>query len=163
METRRKILEILTENARTSDTDIAAMVGVSEDEVKRLIAEMEEQKIIRGYKAIVDSNNDLIQDRCTCLIEVSVQPERDRGFDAVAERIYKFPEVQSVYLLSGTYDLLVVIEGRTMYEIAQFVIEKLSTQPNVRGTASHFMLKKYKELGTILAEQHGTKRMPVSP
>ncbi len=95
------------------------------------------------------------------MIEVSVQPERDRGFDAIAERIYKYPEVQSVYLLSGAYDLLVVIEGHTLYEIAQFVSEKLATQPNVRSTATHFMLKKYKELGTVLAEETETHRLPV--
>lgn len=163
MEVRRKILDILSTNARTSESDIAAMVGISEGEVRKLIAEMEQNKVIRGYKAIVDTRNGVTPETCTSLIEVSVQPERNVGFDAVAERIYKYPEVQSVYLLSGGYDLLVIIEGRTIHEVSEFVAEKLATLPNVRGTATHFLLKKYKEMGTILAEEHGPNRVPVSP
>ncbi len=160
MDIRTRILDVLCENARSTNADIAAMVGASEEEVARQIAELESEKVIHGYRAILNRTS-TESDSCTCMIEVSVQPERDRGFDAIAERIYKYPEVQSVYLLSGAYDLLVVIEGHTLYEIAQFVSEKLATQPNVRSTATHFMLKKYKELGTVLAEETETHRLPV--
>ncbi len=162
MDTRSQILDILTQDARTRAADIAAMIGIPEAEVVEHIKALEDENIIRGYKAIVDTNLTK-SDRCTCLIEVSVQPERDRGFDAVAERIVKFPEVRSVYLLSGGYDLLVIIEGHTMNEIAEFVIQKLSTQGNVKATTTHFLLKKYKELGVSLMQESGPKRMPVTP
>ncbi len=123
---------------------------------------MEKDGTILGYRTIVnpDRNKD---HKVSCLIEVSVQPERGYGFDKIAERIYRFPEVQSVFLMSGRYDLLILIEGDNMHDIADFVVEKLSTLPNVRSTASCFLLKKYKELGTILVEHQKRERIPVSP
>lgn len=138
------------------------MIGEEEEKVRYEIQFMEEDGTILGYKAIINPER-AMEDKVACLIEVSVQPERGLGFDKVAERIYRFPEVQSVFLVSGGYDLLVVIEGKTMREVAEFVIEKLSVQPNVRSTASHFLLKKYKEMGTILVEHPERERIPISP
>lgn len=159
---RKKILEVLEKDARTAPRDIAVLIAEDESTVAAQIDAMEKEGVILGYKAIVNPER-VKDDKVACLIEVSVQPERGHGFDKIAERIYCFPEVRSVYLVSGGYDLLIVIEGQTMREIADFVIEKLSVLPNVRSTASHFLLKKYKELGTILVEPNGQERIPVSP
>ena len=162
MPLRTKILEILEKDARTTVTDIAVMIGEEEEKVRYEIQSMEEDGTILGYKTIINPERTM-EDKVGCLIEVSIQPERGFGFDKVAERIYRFPEVQSVFLVSGGYDLLVVIEGKTMREVAEFVMEKLSVLPNVRSTASHFLLKKYKEMGTILVEHPERERIPVSP
>jgi len=162
MPLRTKILEILQRDARITPSEVAVMLGEKETHVADLIRQMEKDGIILAYKAIVNPER-AMEEKVACLIEVSVQPERGSGFDKIAERIYQFPEVQSVFLVSGGYDLLVVIEGKTMRDIANFVIEKLSVLPNVRSTASHFLLKKYKELGTILVEHPERDRMPVSP
>lgn len=162
MPLRNKILEILERDARIPASEIAVMIGENTDTVQAEIQQMEKDGIILGYRAIINPERAL-EDKVACLIEVSVQPERGHGFDKIAERIYRFPEVKSVFLVSGGYDLQVVIEGKTMREIADFVIEKLSTLPNVRSTASHFLLKKYKELGTILVEHQQRERMPVTP
>ncbi len=157
------IIEILEKDARTSVEDIAAMLGADASEVRDRIKTLEKDRIILGYTAMVNHER-LRTDRSTsCVIEVQVSPERGAGFDRIAERIYKFPEVRSVYLMSGGYDLLVIIEGSTMKEIAQFVIDKLATLDNVRSTATHFMLKKYKEMGAILEQYEETERMPVTP
>ncbi len=161
MPLRTKILDVLARDARITSADIAVMVDEEEEIVQEEIHRMEKDGIILGYKAIVNPER-AMQDKVVCMIEVSVQPERGHGFDKIAERIYRFPEVQSVYLVSGGYDLLVVIEGKTMRDIADFVIERLSVLPNVRSTASHFLLKKYKELGTILVEHTERERIPVS-
>lgn len=157
-----EILEILDRDARTSPEDIAAMLGAEVSDVRQTISEMEQNGIILGYKAMVNQER-VRTDRVSCVIEVQVAPERGAGFDRVAERIYRFPEVRSVYLMSGSYDLLVIIEGSTMKEIAQFVIDKLATLDNVRSTATHFMLKKYKEMGTVLVGEEHVHRMPVTP
>ncbi len=162
MSLKARILEVLERDARLAHSEIAAMVGESEERVKEEIDRLEKDGIILGYKTLVNPER-AMEEKVACLIEVSVQPERGHGFDKIAERIYRFPEVQSVYLVSGGYDLLIVIEGRTMREIADFVIDKLSVLPNVRSTASHFLLKKYKELGTILVEHTERERIPVSP
>ena len=162
MPLRTKILDVLNRDARLTPQEIAVMIGESETEVRDLIHAMEKEGIILGYKTIVNPER-ANQEKVCCLIEVSVQPERGYGFDKAAERIYRFPEVQSVFLVSGGYDLLVMIEANTMKEIADFVIEKLSTLPGVRSTGSHFLLKKYKEMGTILVDYSERERMPVSP
>jgi DNA-binding Lrp family transcriptional regulator len=162
MPLRTKILETLDRDARLTPKEIAIMIGEDENEVTATIRQMEKEGVILGYKTIINPER-AKQEKVSCLIEVAVQPERGFGFDKIAERIYKFPEVQSVFLVSGGYDLLVMIEGDTMKEIANFVIEKLSTLPNVRSTGSHFLLKKYKEMGTILVEHNERERMPVSP
>ncbi|MEW6235932.1 MAG: Lrp/AsnC family transcriptional regulator [Candidatus Omnitrophota bacterium] len=159
---RAKILEILERDARILPADIAVMVGEEEAKVAEEIKQMEKEGIILAYKAIVNPERAL-EDKAACLIEVSVQPEKGYGFDKIAERIYRFPEVQSVFLVSGGYDLLVVIEGKTVREIADFVIDKLATLSNVRSTASHFLLKKYKESGMILVEHEKRDRIPVTP
>ncbi len=157
-----EIVEILERDARTSPDDIAAMLGADAAEVRKRIADLEEDGTILGYKAIVNQEK-VHTDRISCVIEVSVNPERDHGFDRIAERIYRFPEVRAVYLMSGSYDLLVIIEGKTMKEIAQFVIDKLATLENVRATATWFMLKKYKELGVLLVGEEHVHRMAVTP
>jgi DNA-binding Lrp family transcriptional regulator len=162
MPLRTKILDILDRDARLSNKEIAVMIGEEEEAVTEAIRKMEQEGIILGYKAIVNRER-ANRDKVACLIEVSVQPERGHGFDKIAERVYRFPEVQSVFLVSGNYDLLVIVEGETMKDIADFVIEKLSTLPNVRSTGSHFLLKKYKEVGTILVEHKERVRMPVTP
>jgi len=157
-----EILEILERDARISPEDVAAMLGADPAEVRKRIADLEANGTILGYKAIVNQER-VHTDRISCVIEVCVTPERGYGFDRVAERIYRFPEVRAVYLMSGSYDLLVIIEGKTMKEIAQFVIDKLATLENVRGTATRFMLKKYKELGVLLEGEEKVHRMPVTP
>ena len=157
-----EIVEILEKDARTSPEDIAAMLGAEASEVRERISKMEKDGCILGYKALVNQER-IRTDRISCVIEVQVTPERGAGFDRVAERIYRFSEVRSVYLMSGGYDLLVIIEGSTMKEIAQFVIDKLATLENVRSTATHFMLKKYKEMGTVLVGEERVHRMPVTP
>lgn len=159
---RTKIIELLERDARITPADIAVMINEDAAAVQAEIDKMEQEGIILGYKALINPER-AMQDKVACVIEVSVMPERGHGFDKIAERIYRFPEVKSVFLVSGGYDLQVVIEGKTMREIADFVIDKLSTLPNVRSTASHFLLKKYKEMGTILVEHTQRDRMPVTP
>lgn len=161
-ELRRKILEILDKDARIQVPEIAVMSGESEGDISQEITKMEQEGVILGYKTII--NQERTDDQIvSCLIEVSVQPERGHGFDKIAERIYRFPEVKSVYLVSGRYDLLILIEGKTMHEIANFVYDKLAVLPNVRSTSSHFVLRKYKELGTLLYDPHDRERIPVTP
>ena len=157
------ILEILTSDARTSVEDIAKMTGKKVEEVKKAIKQYEKQGVIVKYKAVV--NQDLIQDENSfvrALIEVSVTPQKEVGFDAVAERIYSFPEVTSCYLVSGTYDLLVVVEGKNIQTVSNFIASKLSPMENVRGTTTHFLLKKYKEDGQILKKAQQGKRLNIS-
>ncbi len=161
MPLRTKILDILEKDARHTVQEIAAMVGEEESTVADLIEKMENDGIILGYKTIVNPEK-VMEEKVTCLIEVSVQPERGHGFDKSAELIYRFPEVQSVYLVSGGKDLVILIEGQNMREIADFVSEKLSLLPNVTATASHFVLKKYKEMGSILVKHSDRERLPVS-
>lgn len=161
MPLRAKILEQLDKDARLTSEEIAVMIGEEAQTVGCEIEQMEKEGVILAYKTIFNPAE--MEDKVTCLIEVSVQPERGHGFDKIAERIYRFPEVQTVFLVSGGYDLLVIVEGRTIREIADFIADKLATQPNVRSTASHFMLKKYKELGTILVENQQRERIPITP
>lgn len=158
----KEILKILERDAKATPEKIATMVGLAETEVAAKIKELEDKGIIVQYKTIIDwekSGEEVVY----AFIEVKVTPERDVGFDAVAKRIYKFPEVHSLYLLSGTYDLSVVVEGKSMKEIAYFVAEKLATLDNVQGTVSHFMLKKYKIDGKVLEPEEGDKRLAVTP
>jgi DNA-binding Lrp family transcriptional regulator len=155
------ILKILEQDARIDAEQIATMLNLPEDEVKASIKQLEGQGIIRRYKTVVNwekAGEDLV----LALIEVRVSPQRDVGFDAVAERIYKFPEARSVYLVSGTYDLLVQVSGRTMMDVARFVSEKLSPIEGVQGTTTHFLLKRFKEDGDILADVEPIKRLPLT-
>lgn len=161
-EKSKQILKILEKNAKFSSDKIATMLDISAEEVDKRIKELEEQGIIVQYKTIIDwekTDNDVVY----AFINVRVIPERGQGFDAVAKRIYKFPEVHSLYLISGTNDLSVVIEGKSMKEIAYFVAEKLATIDHVQGTATNFVLKKYKIDGQILEKEEEDKRLAVTP
>jgi DNA-binding Lrp family transcriptional regulator len=157
-----RILRILERDARTAPADIAAMVGASEDDVRRVIRECEEKKIIRRYRTVVDWEK-AGEQGVTAFIDVRVSPAREVGFDDVAARIFRYPEVRSVHLVSGGYDLQVVIQGPTMQDVALFVAEKLATIDRVNSTTTHFLLRRYKEDGDILVEQEEDRRLAVSP
>lgn len=157
----KEILEILEKDARTTPETIATMTGKKVAEVKRAISEAEKERIILKYKTVINWEK-VKEPQVWALIEVKVQPQRGVGFDAVAERIYRFPQARSVYLVSGTYDLSVLVVGKTMQEVAAFVSEKLSTLESVQGTITHFMLKKFKEDGDILEDKGPTQRIPIS-
>jgi DNA-binding Lrp family transcriptional regulator len=155
------VLEILEKDARTSPKDIATMLGISEDEVRRTIDELEKSRTIVKYKTVVNWEK-AGEELASALIEVKVSPQRGVGFNAIAERIYRFPEARTVYLVSGTYDLQVQVVGKTMKEVAQFVTENLAPLEGVQGTVTHFLLKRYKEDGDILEEDEDIKRLPIS-
>lgn len=157
---QKKILKILEKNARATTKEIATLLNVKEDKVKKCIKEMEEKKIIRSYKTAI-SWEKLGEERCYALVDVKVSPARDVGFDDVAERIYRFPEVKFVYLVSGLYDFSIMVEGKTMRDIANFVAEKLAPIDRVQSTITHFVMKKYKEEGDII-EEKTKERLPVS-
>lgn len=163
MELKKELLEILGRDARASIADMAVMVGAAAEDVKAAIAELENDRVIIQYNTVIDWNkmgNEAVQ----ALIEVKVTPQRGKGFDAIARRIYGFQEVHSVYLMSGAYDLMVLVEGKTMREVAFFVAEKLSTIEGVLSTATHFVLKKYKDNGVVVDdEENGDDRLVVSP
>jgi len=156
----KKILRILEGDARTTPKQISTMTGAPQSEVVKLIKQAEKDQLILKYKTIVNWEK-VGEEQVSALIEVKVAPQRDAGFDAVAERIYRFPQARSVYLLSGTYDLLVLVSGKTMHEVADFVSQKLAPIEEVQGTVTHFMLKRYKEDGEILEGKEKTKRQPL--
>ena len=154
MDISEEILDLLRENARLSVEDISAMTRKTEDEVRAVIKKLEDGGIIMKYAAIVNPEKDgEFKDRVHAEIEIQVTPERDRGFDAIADRIWRFPQVKSLYLMSGGYDLKVIIEGDTLKEVALFVASKLSTIEGVRSTKTHFILKTYKENDIVYVEQ----------
>jgi DNA-binding Lrp family transcriptional regulator len=157
-----RILKILERDARASLGKVAEMVGQSEEEVRRAVEECERKRIIRRYKTVIDWEKAGVE-RVFAFIDVKVSPAREVGFDDVAARIYRFPEVHSVYLVSGGFDLRVVVEGRTMKEVAFFVAEKLATIDRVQSTETHFLLKKYKEDEEIIAEPEEDRRLAVAP
>lgn len=157
-----ELLKILKSNANETPENIARMLGVSADEVRSRIAAYEEQGIIRGYQAIVNEDALDLQ-RVTAVIEVKVTPEREGGFNHIANRIGKFTEVSSMYLMSGAFDLLLFIEGRNLHEVAAFVSEKLSTLDGVVSTSTHFMLKTYKHHGLLMEQQDEYERLKVTP
>lgn len=147
------ILEILQQNCRYTYEQIAVMSGKTVEEVKKAIKEYEDKGVISGYHALINWDT-VDKEKITALIQVKITPQRGVGFDDVAERIYKFDQVKSCYLMSsGGFDLMVVVEGKNMQEIANFVSEKLACQEAVNGTATHFVLKKYKDHGVILKEE----------
>jgi DNA-binding Lrp family transcriptional regulator len=158
-----EVVEILAKNARLPLETIAKMTSLSVEEVEQILHKLEEAKVIVQYAAIVDWRKIDGHEGVTAMIDVKVTPKRGVGFDEVAERIYRFPEVKSVYLMSGAYDLSVVIEGRSMSEIAHFVSEKLSTLDSVISTTTHFILKKYKHDGTVFEQGDQDRRIVVSP
>jgi DNA-binding Lrp family transcriptional regulator len=156
------ILKILEKDSRASIKQIATITGLSENEVKQSIKKAEDDQVILKYKTIIDW--DKIENNNTfALIEVKIAPQRDVGFDSIAERIYRFPQAHSVYLISGTYDLLVMVAGKTIQEVARFVSQKLAPIEGVQSTVTHFMLKKYKEDGEILGSRDELKREPFLP
>lgn len=158
----KELLELLEANDRLTPDELAAMLGISPDEVRAKIAALEAEKVILDYRAMINWEKAGVE-KVAAVIEVKVTPQRDVGFDDIAERIYRFDEVKSVFLMSGAYDLLVMVEGTTMKEVAQFVSQKLATIENVLSTATHFMLKKYKLEGVILEEAEKIERLVVSP
>ena len=159
---REKILTFIEKNSRVDLADLAVMLGVEEAAVANEIADMEKENIICGYHTMINWDN-TGNEKVIALIEVKVTPQRGMGFDKIAERIYQYSEVNSVYLMSGAFDFTVIIEGKTMREVAQFVSEKLSPMDSVLSTATHFVLKKYKDHGTIMYEKPGDERMMITP
>ena len=159
---REKILTIIEKNSKVDLKELAIILGEEEIDVANEIRAMEEEGIICGYHTLIDWEKTSIE-KVSALIEVRVTPQRGQGFDSIAERIYKYPEVNSVYLLSGGYDLLVTLEGKTLKEVASFVSDKLSTLDTVLSTASHFILKKYKDHGTIMTGKKKDERQLMTP
>jgi DNA-binding Lrp family transcriptional regulator len=157
-----ELLKILQTNALESRETIARMLGVSPDEVRARIADYEKRGVIRGYQAILNEDQ-LELDKVTAVIEVKVTPQREGGFDTIAQRISRFPEVRSAYLMSGTYDLLLFVEGRSLREVAAFVSERLSPLEGVLSTSTHFMLKTYKRFGVLMHQETTDERLSVSP
>ena len=159
-----EILEILSKNARITPEEIVKLTGKKLDAVKKAVKEYEKEGIIVGYKTMI--NRDLLNDAkplVRALIEVSVTPQKDVGFDHIAERMYSFPEVTSCYLVSGAYDLLLVVEGDNIQTVSNFVASKLSPMENVRSTSTHFLLMKYKEDGQVFKRSIKHKRLNISP
>ena len=154
-----EILDLLRQNARLSVEDIAAMTKKTVDEVKAIIKKLEDDGVILKYAAIVNPEKDkAAKDKVVAEIQIQVQPQREHGFDALADRIYRFPQVKSLYLMSGGYDLKVLIEGDNLKEVALFVSEKLSTLEGVRSTKTNFILKTYKENDIVYIEEEKDKR-----
>ena len=159
---REKILSIIEKNSRVDIKELAIILGVPEIDVANELKAMEEEGVICGYHTLIDWEKTSIE-KVSALIEVRVTPQRGQGFDTIAERIYKYPEVNSVYLISGGYDLLVSLEGKSLKEVSSFVSNKLSTLDSVLSTATHFILKKYKDHGTIMTKKYEDERMKVTP
>ncbi len=157
----KQIFEALEKDARLTPEQISNMTGTPVADVKKAIKKAEQDRAILRYKAIIDWSK-LGEEEVMALVEIKVVPQRNVGFDSIAERIYKFREARSVYLASGAYDLAVLVAGKTMQEIAVFVSEKLAPLETVQGTVTHFILKKYKEDGEIFEGSDGTKRQPVT-
>ena len=161
-ELEMRILEVLTDDARTPLAQIAVMLGRAEEEVAAAIHSLEERRVILKYPALI--NWDKVESgEVEALIEVRVTPQRDHGFDAIAEQIYRFEEVRNVYLMSGGYDLLVMLKASNLKKLALFVAEKLSTIEGVLSTATHFVLKRYKNEGVITDERQADRRLKITP
>lgn len=159
---REKLLSMIEKNSRIDVKELAVLMGEEEIDIVNELAALESEGIICGYHTLIDWEKTSIE-KVSALIEVRVTPQRGQGFDNIAERIYKYPEVNSVYLISGGYDLLVTLEGKSLKEVSAFVSDKLSTLDTVLSTATHFILKKYKDHGTIMAKKAGSERMLVTP
>lgn len=162
MDIRRKILKYLETNSKADLGELAVLLGTDEVTVANEISAMEKEKIICGYHTLIDWDKVGIE-KVTALIEVRVTPQRGMGFDKVAERIYNYPEVNSVYLISGGFDFMVTIEGKTLREVSQFVSEKLSPLDSVLSTKTNFILKKYKDHGTVMTELPKDERIQMIP
>lgn len=158
-----EVLQIIEKNSRIDQQDLAKMTNLSEDEIGATLKKLEDMRVIVRYSTIINWAKVDEHQGVTAMIDVKVTPKRGVGFDEVAKGIYRFKEVDSVYLMSGAYDLSVIVEGRTMNEIATFVSEKLSTLDSVVSTTTHFILKKYKHDGTVFDDAVEDKRIVVSP
>lgn len=160
---REKILKVIDKNGRITPEDLAVMLDMEVEAVRNEIKAMEEERVICGYPTLINWDKTDCE-RVTALIEVKVTPQRGQGFDKIAERIYKFEQVQSVSLMSGSFDLCVMIEGKTMREVANFVSEKLAPLESVLSTSTNFILKKYKEHGMALTDEgNKDERMLITP
>ena len=159
---REEILSIIEKNSRIDLKELAVMIGCTEVDVINEISKMEQERIICGYHTLINWEK-TTREKVNALIEVRVTPQRGQGFDKIAQRIYNYPEVTAVYLISGGYDLLVAIDGKSLKEISTFVSEKLSTLEYVLSTATHFILKKYKDHGTIFDEKKTDIREVITP
>ena len=159
---REQILTFLEKNSRIDPKELAVLLVSDEVTIMNEIAKMEEEKVICGYHTLIDWEK-VSDEKVTALIEVRVTPMRGQGFDSIAERIYNYPEVRSVYLISGADDLMVSLEGKTLKQVSGFVSDKLSTLDSVLSTATHFILKKYKDHGTIFTKKSKDERMLVTP
>jgi DNA-binding Lrp family transcriptional regulator len=157
-----EILKLLSKNARMPLEEIATRLDMKVEDVAAKIEQYEKDKVILGYQAVLNAEK-IEDDAVTGIIEVKLSPQRGTGFDAIAERVYKFPEVQLCYLISGDYDLLVIVEGKSLKDIAAFVSQRLSTLDHVHSTATHFILKKYKDFGTIMSDTERQDRLAVAP
>ena len=160
--TDERILSVIEKNSRINTKELAVMLGTEEIDVLNKLQRMEDDGVICGYHTMIDWDKTGV-DKVTALIEVHVTPQRGQGFDKIAERIYKYPEVESVYLISGGCDLMVTLAGRTFKEVATFVTSKLSTLDTVTGTQTSYVLKKYKDHGTILEKPEEDKREMITP
>ena len=159
---REQILAIIEKNSRINIKELAVILGADELTIANELKAMEEEGVICGYHTMIDWEKTSIE-KVTALIEVRITPQRGQGYDNIAERIYKYPEVNSVYLISGGYDLLVTLEGKSLKAVSGFVSDKLSTLEVVLRTATHFILKKYKDHGTILTQKYEDTREKVTP
>ncbi len=159
---REELLSIIEKNSRINVQELAVLLGVEETDVVNELADMEKEGIICGYHTLINWEK-TSQEKVNALIEVRVTPQRGQGFDSIAERIYKYSEVHAVYLISGGYDLLVSLEGKSLKEISSFVSDKLSTLDSVLSTATHFILKKYKDHGTIISKKNEDEREMITP
>ena len=158
----RELLELLEHDAKRPVSEIAAMLKKSEYEIESDIKRLEKDKIILSYNTLIDWEK-FGTDTVVAVIEINLTPQRETGFDAIAERIYRYDEVRTVYLMSGSFDLLVIIEGKSLKEVANFVATRLSTIDGVTATSSHFMLKAYKKDGVIIGDEETDRRLVVSP
>ena len=159
---REQILKTIEKNSSLSMKELAVLLGKEEIDVANEVAAMEAEGVICGYHTLINWEQTSLE-KVNALIEVRVTPQRGQGFDNIAERIYKYPEVDAVYLISGGYDLLVSLEGKSLKEISSFVSDKLSTLDSVLSTATHFVLKKYKDHGTILSKKEEDEREKITP
>lgn len=159
---REQILKTIEKNSRISIKELAVLLGEAEIDVANEVAALENEGIICGYHTLINWEQTSLE-RVNALIEVRVTPQRNQGFDNIAERIYQYPEVDAVYLISGGYDLLVSLEGKSLKEVSSFVSNKLSTLDSVLSTATHFVLKKYKDHGTILSKKEEDEREKITP
>ena len=162
MNMKEELLAIIEKNSRIDLKELAVILGVAEIDVVNALQELKDNGVICGYHTLINWEKTSIE-KVTALIEVRVTPQRGQGFDNIAERIYNYPEVQSVYLISGGFDLLVTLEGKSLREVSSFVSDKLSTLDTVLSTATHFILKKYKDHGTVLNIKSEDEREMFTP